>query len=31
MFIVKAYKYLEDIWFKQNEKLRFLLELTLFA
>lgn len=25
MFIVKAYKYLEDIWFKQNEKLRFLL------
>lgn len=25
MCIVKAYKYLEDIWFKQNEKLRFLL------
>ena len=25
MFIVKAYKYLENIWFKQNEKLRFLL------
>lgn len=25
MFIVKCYKYLEDIWFKQNEKLRFLL------
>ena len=25
MFIVRAYKYLEDIWFKQNEKLRFLL------
>lgn len=25
MFIVKTYKYLEDIWFKQNEKLRFLL------
>ena len=25
MFIVKVYKYLEDIWFKQNEKLRFLL------
>ena len=25
MFIVKAYKYLEDIWFRLNEKLRFLL------
>ena len=25
MFVVKAYKYLEDFWFKQNEKLRFLL------
>jgi len=25
MFIVKSYKYLENIWFKQNEKLRFLL------
>ena len=25
MFIVRAYRYLEDIWFKQNEKLRFLL------
>jgi len=25
MCIVKAYKYLENIWFKQNEKLRFLL------
>ncbi|MBP5698908.1 MAG: GtrA family protein [Alphaproteobacteria bacterium] len=25
MSIVKAYKYIEDIWFKQNEKLRFLL------
>ena len=25
MFIVKAYRYLENIWFKQNEKLRFLL------
>jgi len=25
MCIVKAYKYLETIWFKQNEKLRFLL------
>jgi len=25
MFVVKMYKYLEDIWFKQNEKLRFLL------
>ena len=25
MCVVKAYRYLEDIWFKQNEKLRFLL------
>lgn len=25
MCIIKAYKFLEDIWFKQNEKLRFLL------
>lgn len=25
MCIIKAYKYIEDIWFKQNEKLRFLL------
>ena len=25
MFIIKAYKYLEDIWFRQNEKIRFLL------
>lgn len=25
MCVVKAYKFLEDIWFKQNEKLRFLL------
>lgn len=25
MCIVKTYKFLENIWFKQNEKLRFLL------
>lgn len=25
MFITKAYKFLEDIWFRQNEKIRFLL------
>lgn len=25
MSIIKAYKYIENIWFKQNEKLRFLL------
>ena len=25
MLVVKAYKYLENIWFRQNEKLRFLL------
>ena len=25
MFIAKTYKFFEDIWFRQNEKLRFLL------
>jgi len=25
MCLIKAYKYLEDIWFRQNEKLRFIL------